>query len=127
MGRSILLGVGGAPRADPGEGRGALPRAGGCGSVAAGSAPDSRGCLGKVLPCLWALGAGCGAARRPLAGLWMGLVPAAPLRCGEPAAGRAARSGCLREPRCLSYGRQEGFREGGSSTGKGRQGSGEGG
>lgn len=71
----------------------------GCGSVAAGSAPDCRGCLGKVLPCLWALGAGRGAARRPLAGLWMGLalprpglVPAAALRCGEPAAGRAAGS-----------------------------------
>lgn len=47
---------------------------------------------------------------------------AAALRCGEPAAGRAAGSCCLQEPRFLSYGRQEVFLEGGRSTWEGQAG-----
>lgn len=80
-----------------------------------------------MLPCTWALGVGCGAARRPLAQLWMGLalpqpglVPAAPLRPGDPATVHTEGSCCLQEPCFLSYGRQEVFREGGRQRWEGQ-------
>lgn len=88
----VSLGAWGPHQTDPSEGCRALPSAGLCGCVATVSALDFKGCIWEVLPCIWALGAGCGAAQRPLAGLWMGLalpqtgmVPAASLHSGAPA------------------------------------------
>lgn len=115
----VSLGAGGPHQADPSEGCRALTSAGLCGSVAAGSALDFKERVRKVLPCIWALGVGCGAAQRPLAGPWMGLAlpqpgmaPAAPLHSGASALVHSERSWCLQEPCFLSYSRQEVFREG---------------
>lgn len=119
-GAASCMEPGGPLQADYSEWHRALPCAGGSGSVAAGSAPDFTGCVWELLPCIWALAVSCGAAQRPLDGLWMGLalsqprmVPEAPGRSGDPAIVHTERSCCLQEPRFLSYGRQEVFREGG--------------
>lgn len=92
----VSLGAGGPHQAEPSEGCRALTSAGLCESVAAGSALDFKERVWEVLPCIWAMGVGCGAAQwRPWMGLALpqpGMAPAAPLHSGASALVHSERS-----------------------------------
>lgn len=108
MGRSILLGVGGPPRADPSEGRGALPRAGGAGPSRPAPPRIAGGVWGRCCPAfgLWerAVGQpggpwpGCGWGRRCLGPGW---CPRLPCAAGSQQRGELREAAACRSPVAL--------------------------